>query len=83
MPYYYGPSCDKNVLSCVTYTDNNSCQFTTTADIIEKTQNGGERPVPPVQNNYCFDSSDECKNNIVQNFYCHNNSVNVSSKMTG
>jgi hypothetical protein len=76
---YYGPTCNNNVLSCVTYTNNNSCQLTDTDTIIEKTQNGGEKSA---QIKYCFASSDECKNNIVQNFYCQNNNVNIKSKVT-
>jgi hypothetical protein len=80
---YYGPSCgSKNNLSCVNYTNtnnNNSCQFTTTTDIIEKTQNGGERPV---QNNYCFNDLTECTNNITY-FQCHDNSLRIKSMMSG
>ena len=75
---YYGPSCDSNnKLFCATFTTT-TCELTTTLNIQGKAQQGGESPV---QNKYCFASSDECKNNILQkNFYCQNNSLHISSK---
>ena len=82
MSSYYGPICDsKNNLSCVNYTDYTFCEPTTTLNIQELAQSGGENPA---QNNYCFNDLTECKHNIVQkNFYCENNSLKVSSKMSG
>jgi hypothetical protein len=75
----YGPSCDiKNVLSCVTYTDNNTCEVTTKENIQRLAQDGGGGLA---QNNYCFPSSQECENNKTY-FQCQNKILNIKSMMT-